>query len=139
MTQKSLADISDMMREIDITMLSTHAENGAIAARPMSNNRDVSYEGDSYYFTWEDSHTVGEIARDPNVALSFQGQKHVQIAVEGLAELIRDKAAFAAHWNPDLDKWFENGIDTPGIVMIKVDAKRVHYWDGMEQCEIVLS
>lgn len=139
MTQKTLADISEMMRDIDITMLSTHAENGAIAARPMSNNRDVNYEGDSYYFTWADSHTVGEIARDPNVSLSFQGQKHVQIAVEGVAELVRDKAAFAAHWNPDLDKWFENGIETPDIVMIKVEAKRVHYWDGMEQGEIVLS
>jgi general stress protein 26 len=47
MPQMSLSDISEKMRDIDIAMLCTHTEGGAIAGRPMSNNREVDYDGDS--------------------------------------------------------------------------------------------
>ncbi|MFD1703681.1 pyridoxamine 5'-phosphate oxidase family protein [Methylopila henanensis] len=57
---------------------------------------------------------------------------------EGEAELIRDRAAFAAHWTKDIDRWFPNGIDTPGIVLIKVRAERIHWWDGEDEGEIVV-
>jgi general stress protein 26 len=60
------------------------------------------------------------------------------VAVEGTAELIRDKTAFKQHWTSDLDEWFEKGIETPGIVLIKVVAKRATYWKGREEGEIEL-
>ena len=122
MSGKSLADIAKEMAGIDIAILSTHAENGEIANRPMSNNGDVAYDGTSYYFTYEQARAVSDIERNPKVALGFASEaglfsKGVYVAVEGSAELIRDKAAFKQHWTHDLDKWFENGIDTPGIVL----------------------
>jgi general stress protein 26 len=58
--------------------------------------------------------------------------------VEGRAELIRDKAAFQHHWTSDLDEWFDNGVDTPNLVLIKLRAKRIKFWDGREEGEIVL-
>lgn len=139
MADKTLKDVADKMSGIDIAILSTHSEGGQIANRPMSNNGDVTYDGNSYYFTYEQALTVSDIARDPNVALGFAGKSGIfssnglYIAVEGKAELIRDKAAFQAHWTPDLDEWFEQGVDTPNIVLIKVHATRITYWDGMEQ------
>lgn len=51
---------------------------------------------------------------------------------------VRDKARFAEHWDKDLDVWFEDGIDTPGLVMIHVKAERIHYWDGKDDGEVVL-
>ena len=45
--------------------------------------------------------------------------------MEGRAELIRDRATFQQHWRPDLDKWFEKGVDTPGLVLLKVRATRI--------------
>ncbi len=144
MSQMTLSDLSDKMRDIDFAMLSTRAEGGQIAARPMSNNGDVDYNGDSFFFTFEQSHTVQDIQRDPQVGLSFTGAKGllgkppIFISVEGNAELIRDKAAFEAHWTEDLDYWFKDGIDTPGIVLIKVHASRLHYWDGQDDGEIKL-
>ena len=136
MSDKTLADIAEKMRDIDITMLSTHTDGGAIAARPMSNNREVDYDGDSYYFTWAQSRLVQDIRRDARVGLSFQGNKTFAVAVEGQAELIQDKARFEEHWTKDLDDWFEDGVDTPGMVMIKVRAERVHYWDGEDDGEL---
>lgn len=48
MPRESLAEIAKEMAGIDIAILSTHAENGEIADRPMSNNGDVAYDGTSY-------------------------------------------------------------------------------------------
>jgi len=58
------------------------------------------------------------------------------VAIEGSAELIRDKAAFKAHWTRDLERWFDKGVDTPNIVLIKVNANRITYWDGEEEGEV---
>jgi general stress protein 26 len=143
MAKKSLADIAKEMAGIDIAILSTHTESGEIANRPMSNNGDVTYEGTSYYFTYEQARAVSDIERNSKVALGFASQaglfsKGIYVAVEGVAELIRDKAAFKQHWTSGLDKWFDDGVDTPGIVLIKVKAKRVTYWKGREEAEIEL-
>jgi general stress protein 26 len=144
MSEMTLAELSEKMRGIDFAVLSTRAEGGQIAGRPMSNNGDVDYDGDSFFFTWEQTHTVKDIQRDPQVGLSFAGSKGFLgkppnfIVVEGTAELIRDKVAFKRHWTTDLDVWFEDGIDTPGLVLIKVHATRIHYWDGEDEGEIKL-
>ncbi len=138
MSQRSLSEVAKKMRDIDIAMLSTHTDGGAIAARPMSNNGEVEYDGDSYYFTWEKSRMVDDIRKNSKVGLSFQGKKAFSIAVEGEAAVIKDKQAFKEHWTPDLDDWFKGGIDTKGVVMIKVSAVRAHYWDGEDEGEVKL-
>ncbi len=145
MTQKSLADLASKMRGIDIAMLSTKTAGGEIASRPMSNNGDVDYDGDSYFFTWDSSHVVTDIEADDRVSLAFSVEPGLLtggglfIAVEGRAQIIRDKAQFKAHWVPDLDAWFEQGVDTPGIVLLKVRARRIKYWEGQEEGEVKLS
>ena len=137
-------DISEKMRDIDFTILSTRTASGQIAARPMSNNRQVEFDGDSYFFTCEDTGTVRDIQSDPNVGLSLQsksgmlGLKPFFITIEGSAELIKDKSRFAEHWTKDLDSWFKEGIDTPGLTLIKVHAQRLHYWDGYDEGEVNL-
>lgn len=140
----TLKDLSKKMADIDFAMLTTKTKLGQLSSRPMSNNGEVDFDGDSYYFTWEDSRMTSDIERDPLVGLTFQGSKGLLgkpplfVSVEGEAELIRDKALFVEHWTEELDRWFKNGIDTPGVTMIKVRAKRVHYWAGEDQGELVV-
>lgn len=145
MADKSLAEIAKKMRDIDFALLSTRTGGGAIAGRPMSNNRDVDFDGDAWFFTCDDTRTAADIRRDPRVGLGYQGKSGALgmrpffVAVEGRAELIRDKARFEEHWTKDLDRWFEQGIDTPGLALIKVTAERLHYWDGYEEGELKLA
>lgn len=144
MADLKLSDISEKMRDIDFAMLSTRTEGGAISARPMSNNREVEYDGDSFFFSCDDMRSVKDIEREPHVGLGYQsksgmlGMKPMFIAIEGRAELIRDKGQFAEHWTKDLETWFKDGVDTPGLVLIKVKAERLHYWDGMDEGELSL-
>ena len=145
MPRMTLAEISEKMRDIDFAVLSTRTDNGAIAGRPMSNNREVEFDGDSFFFTCEDTRTVADIRRDARVGLAYQsksgmlGMKPFFLTVEGRAELIQDKQAFAEHWTKDLDAWFRQGIDTSGLMLIKVKAERLHYWDGGEEGELDLA
>ena len=139
-----LSRIAKAMKDIDFAMLSTHAEGGAIGGRPMSNNREVDYDGDSWFFTTEDTDMVREIEADPAVALGFSGSKSLLgkpplfVHVQGRAALVRDRATMSQHWVKDLERWFEQGVDTPGLVLIHVRASRIHYWDGEDEGEIVI-
>lgn len=142
MADKTLAELSEKMRDIDFCVLSTRTEGGEISGRPMSNNGEVDYEGDSWFFAYDDARSVSDIAHDPKVGLGFQGtagtlgMRPFFVTLEGEADLVRDKAAFEEHWTSGLDRWFEQGVDTPGLVMIHVRAQRVHYWDGEDEGEI---
>lgn len=144
MNDRDLSDLAEKMRDIDFTMLSTRTAGGAIGARPMSNNRQVDYDGDSYFFAYDDALMIADIQADPRVGLTFQGKSGLLgmrpffIAVEGRARLVHDAGRFAEHWTKDLDRWFPQGTDTPGLVMIHVRAERVHYWNGEDEGEVRL-
>ena len=144
---KTLGDISEAMKDIDCCMLVTRAEDGSLAGRPMSNNREVAYEGTSRFFACNDTRTVQDVEREPSVGLTYQGKAGLLgvvgkpgmfIHVEGQARVVRDKTRFAEHWTAGLDRWFEQGIDTPGLTLLEIEAKRIHYWDGEDQGEVQL-
>ncbi|MGE7204386.1 pyridoxamine 5'-phosphate oxidase family protein [Sphingomonas sp. NPDC019816] len=142
MAQLTLSDLSKKMAKLDFAMLATHDASGALTARPMSNNGDVDYDGDSYFFAYEQSRKIADIRAHPQVVLSYTGAVGMLggpplfIAIEGHATLIQDKSQFEAHWTKDLDRYFPNGIDTPGVVMIRIHADRIRYWDGGEEGEV---
>lgn len=144
---KSLKDVSEAMREIDFCTLATRTADGSIGSRPMSNNRNVDYEGDAWFLTYENRQMIRDIEQNPNVGVTYMGSPGVTglfgnpgmfIHVEGHAKLIADKAAFKAHWETALDRWFQQGIDTPGLMLIQVTARRIHYWDGLDEGEVEL-
>src|SRR6476661_2637520 len=109
MADLTLEEISEKMRDIDFAVLSTKTDGGEVAGRPMSNNREVEFDGDSFFFTMNSTRTVQDIRRDPKVGLAYQdksgmlGMKPFFLVVEGHAELIQDKEQFAEHWTKDLD------------------------------------
>lgn len=135
MQKIELKDIAQKMRNLDIATMVTIAEDGSLAARPMSNNGDVDFDGKSYYFTYEQSDKVKQISQNPQVQLAFEGDDDLYVSVAGKAELIREKAEFDKHWKPELQQWFDQGTDTPGMVLVCVQAKEAKYWQNMEMGE----
>lgn len=136
MTDLTLQDIAREMKAIDFGMLSTRSESGRISARPMSNNADVEFDGDCYFFSYEDTRKVADIRQAPGVSLTFSGapslfgKPGIFVAVQGDAVLSKDKTEFQQHWVDGLDRWFPDGIETEGLILIKVVGNRVDYWDG---------
>lgn len=126
------------MRKLDICMMVTQSKRGPLNSRPMSNNGDVKYNGQSYFFTYEGSQKLKDIEANPQVSLNFEGKNELYISVSGKARLLRNKAAFAEHWIDSLKKWFPQGIDSPGMVLIHIKGSMVHYWQKNKEGKIKL-
>lgn len=139
MANFSLSALARTMRQLDICMMVTQSKRGGLNSRPMSNNKDVTYKGDSYFFTYEGSQKIKDLEASPHVSLNFEGDKDLYLSISGKAKLIRNKTSFLEHWVDSLDQWFEQGIDTPGVVMIHVKGAKLKYWQREKEGEIKLS
>ena len=139
MADLSLTALAKQMKELDICMMTTQGKTAAFSSRPMSNNRDVTYDGDSYFFTYEKTGKIKDLEVNSNACLNFEGRDELYISVIGKAKLIRDKASFEKHWQKSLEQWFPEGIETKGMVLIHLKGSKICYWQREKQGEIKLS
>ncbi|HLM58320.1 MAG TPA: pyridoxamine 5'-phosphate oxidase family protein [Pyrinomonadaceae bacterium] len=130
---EKLRKLREIVKAVDICMLTTVDEEGCLHSRPMSNNRDIEFDGDLWFFTYGSSHKVDEVGRVPKVNASFAdiaGQLYASLT--GRAEVERDRAKIEELWKPHLRAWFPDGVDTPDIALLKVTVERAEYWDGSQ-------
>ena len=133
-TSDDLMAVAKLLADLDICMLTTRTEDGSMRGRPMSNNGEVEYDGDSWFFARADSRKIGEIEAEPSVGLAFIAtEQGTWINVEGHATVVRDDVERKrALWLKDLERWFENGPEDPEVVLIKVSAVHIDAWGGEE-------
>ena len=130
-----LASVAGLLKKLDICMLTTRATDGALHGRPMSNNGEVEYDGDSWFFAFSDSRKVREIDADPRTELAFIDTPNgTWVNVEGRASVIRDDPERKRKlWQDDLRRWFADGPDDPNVVLIKVSARHIDAWSGEDE------
>lgn len=131
MTQESdYEKLREMIKDIDLCMLTTVDESDDLHSRPMSLNGDVDEQGNLWFFTSSNSHKASEIERTPNVNVSFidTDEQHY-VSISGDAELVRDKQKIKELWKPVLKAWFPDGPDQPDVALLKVRVKKAEYWD----------
>jgi general stress protein 26 len=129
--EDKLGKLREIVKAVDICMLTTVDEGGDPHSRPMSNNREVEFDGDLWFFTYGSSHKVDEVGRVARVNASFADVDAQQYAsLTGRAEVVRDRAKIEELWKPELRAWFPEGVETPDIALLKVTVERAEYWDG---------
>lgn len=133
MKKASLETIAKKMKSLDFCMLVTQDGHNAYHSRPMSNNGKVEFDGNSWFFTYDDSKKVKHIEADHKVTLIYQTDKMLFIECYGTASIIKQKSMLADKWVDGLERWFPQGIDTPGICLLKVTATRIQFWDREEE------
>ncbi len=136
---KNIKQIAEMMRDLDFCMLTTRAGDGQLRARPMSNNGEVEFDGDVWFFSAADSRKVEEISSDPGVELSYSDtSRYLFISMSGEAEIVRDVKQKRDLWVEELERWFDGGPDSDEIVLIKVTPTVVAWWNGEDGGELNL-
>ena len=136
---KSITQVANMMRDLDYCMFTTRAEDGGLRSRPMSNNGEVEFDGDVWFFSAAESRKVAEIEVDPLVELSYSdSDRFLFISMSGTAAIVRDIAKKRELWIDELERWFEDGPDDEDVVLIKVTPSVVAYWNGEENNEVAL-
>lgn len=138
MATLTLPALAKKMKEIDYCMMVTLSKSGNFNSRPMSNNQDVNWNGESFYFTFEKSKKIKDLENDSHVSLNFEGEDGMFISVTGKAKLIRDQVKFEEHWDNSLDRWFPDGPSTKGVVLIHVKGIKLSYWHKEDQGEVKL-
>jgi general stress protein 26 len=137
-TQAATADlkaVAELLKKLDICMLVSRAADGELHGRPMSNNGEVEYDGDSWFFAFGDSRKVRELEADPRTQLAFIDTPNgTWINVEGEAEIVRDDVERKKKlWLKDLERWFSDGPEDPNVVLIKVRAGHIDAWAGEDE------
>jgi general stress protein 26 len=123
--------VADAMAKIDFCMMQTVGEHG-VNCRPMSNNGEVQYDGDNWFFSRTGSTKVEEIQRDDRVHLTFADHENANfIAVWGTGEVVDDVDLKKKFWQPSLERWFENGPEDADVTLLKVSAHRIQTWGQM--------
>lgn len=131
--EDKLKKLREIVKAVDICMLTTNDERGDPHSRPMSNNREIEFDGDLWFFTYGSSHKVDEVGRVPKVNASFADIDAQQYAsLTGRVEVVRDRAKIEELWKPHLRAWFPEGVETPDIALLKVTVERAEYWDGSQ-------
>lgn len=137
MAEATKKDVIEAMKQMDLCFMVTKNETG-LCSRPMSNNSQVDWDGDNWFFTNGDTRKIAQLEADPTVELTFSGEKD-WVALRGEAELHRDdKPLFEKHWSSDIDRWFPDGIDTPGLVLIQVSAREAELFGASGEGVVAL-
>ena len=128
---EAIERVRELVEDIDFTMLTTRDAAGNLVSRPMS-TRQMDANGDIWFFTLEHTKKVTEAERDPehDVGLSYLDAKdHRYVSVAGRAIVVHDRAKMKELYSPDLDIWFEDGLDTTDIALLRVTPVECEFWE----------
>ena len=70
--REAIPEIARMLKDIDVCIFATRGEGGQLHARPMSNNRQVEWDGDSWFFAPSDGRLVAELGTDPTAVNAYK-------------------------------------------------------------------
>lgn len=128
---EQIKKLRELIKDIDIGMLTTVDEDGSLHSRPMSTNSEVEFDGDLWFFTYASSHKVTEVEQHQQVNVSFSDpHKQNYVSVSGKAQLVRDRTKLQQLWKPQLKAWFPKELDEPDIALLKVSVEKAEYWDA---------
>jgi general stress protein 26 len=130
MTQvDAIKRVKELVEDIDFTMLTTVDAAGNLVSRPMS-TREMDENGAIWFFTGDQTKKVDEVEADHDVGLSYLDAKGMRfVSVAGKAIVVHDQAKMKELYTPSLDIWFEDGLDTPGVALLKVTPVECEFWE----------
>lgn len=128
--QDDRATVIELVGRAQSAMLTTMTPDGDHVSRPMA-VQEAEFDGDLWFFTDEDSDKVRQISTHPRVNVSLANDKKSEwTSITGRAEVVHDRTKAEQLWAKPLEAWFPDGLDTPGLCLVKVHADTAEYWDA---------
>lgn len=122
--------LAELIRDVDVAMLTTTAADGSLVSRPLG-TQEVEFRGELWFATARDSAKVTEIKANPQVNVAYAStSKNSYLSVAGRASIVLDQAKIEALWSPAMKLFFPGGKDDPNVCLIRVEVDSAEYWDG---------
>ena len=129
-TNEDRQHIAELVSDAKVGMLTTTTAEGKQVSRPMG-LQEAEFDGDLWFFAYDDSAKVAQIKATPEVNVSFSDSKNSSwTSIAGRAEIVHDRAKAEELYSPTLKAWFPDGLETPGMTLIKIHADTAEYWEG---------
>ena len=127
--RKAIPQIATLINQIDICLFATRGDDGQLHARPMSNNGQVEWDGQSWFFAPTDGRLVTELRADPAAVAAYRAEEGFAfVSVSGRATIETDQELKKRYWLDDLERWFPNGPSDPDVALIRLDAEEAQWW-----------
>lgn len=124
-----VAELTAKIKPIHFGMFTTVDQHGHLTSQPMT-NQEVDADGGLWFFTSTATDLWENIAANPKVNVCFaEPADSLYVSISGTAERVVDRARIRELWNPLAAAWFPNGVDDPHVVLVRVAARTVHFWD----------
>jgi general stress protein 26 len=128
--EEDIRKLGEMIKGIEVAMLTTAEEDGSLRSRPMR-TLDDEFDGNLYFFTKAAAPKVGEIEQDRHVCVSYAvPQDERYVSMSGIARLLRDRAKMEELWSPGLQTWFPDELEDPGVALLWISVTQAEYWEG---------
>jgi general stress protein 26 len=118
----------ELIREIEIALLTTLDEAGNLHARPI---QTLHVEGREalWFFTDWGSPKVDEVIHDLRVGLTYtDAAKHHYVAVAGTGRIFRDAAKARELWRMEQRAFYPEGPEDARLALLRVSIERAEYW-----------
>ena len=126
----SIEKLAELIRDVDIAMLTTVAPDGHLVSRPLG-TQQVEFDGDLWFATECDSGKAEEILANPYVNVAYSAPaRDIYVSVAGRASIVRDRGKIEQLWSPRMELYFHGGKDDPNLCLLRVEADSAEYWDG---------
>jgi general stress protein 26 len=128
--RENIEKLRELIKDIDIAMLTTVDEDGTLRSRPMG-TQDAEFDGDLWFITSVDGGKVEEIRQERQVNVSYADTRgHRYVSVSGTATVIDDRAKVEEFWQPIYKAYFPEGKDDPKLRVMKISVLKAEYWDS---------
>jgi general stress protein 26 len=127
--EQMVAKVAELIKDINVAMMTTEAEDGLLHSRPMATQK-TEFDGTLWFFSGLNSGKISEIDWNPEVNLSYSdGGANKYVSVSGTAEIVDDRAKKEELWSDIYKAWFPQGLDDPDLCLLRVDVTFAEYWD----------
>ena len=126
-TTPDMRVIGEIIDSATICMLTTRNHAGGLCSRPMY-TQEADENGNLWFFTSTSSHLVSEIRNNHDVQITYSSGKEKFISASAKAFEVFDRARMQELWSPLMNAWFPEEIDTPELVLLRLELQDVEYW-----------
>lgn len=131
-SRRSLRELWDKVRGVEIAMLTTVDEDGALHSRPMA-TQAIEAEEYLWFFAARDSGKVRAIQGNPAVGLTYASPAdRLYVMASGRARVTDNDQKARELWSKAAQGWFPAGPADASLVLICVDVDQAEWWDGTE-------
>lgn len=122
--------IGSIIEDIGVCMVTTLASESRMPSRPMQ-VQEVDEQHCLWFFTSSSTEMIKELKFDGHVNVSFScPTKNVFLSIIGRGREETDRRKMEELWSPALKAWFKQGLETPGITLLRIEMQEAEYWEA---------